>query len=102
VGLKAAASYTKADDVLGAVPLVFDLTTRTRRRIRENLAWAFCYNAVALPLAVAGLLNPLFAALAMTVSSLLVVANSVRSLGDGESVSTERDVTVPATPAAGD
>ncbi|MBX0302175.1 heavy metal translocating P-type ATPase [Haloarcula salinisoli] len=87
---------------LGAVPRVFELTTRTRRRIRENLAWAFCYNAVALPLALLGLLNPLFAALAMTASSLLVVANSARSLGDGESISTEEGVSGPAVPATGD
>ena len=78
-----AADAVVTTDNLGAVPRVFDLTTRTRRRIRENLAWAFCYNAVALPLALAGLLNPLFAALAMTASSLLVVANSARSLEGG-------------------
>ncbi|WP_324663372.1 heavy metal translocating P-type ATPase [Haloarcula sediminis] len=97
-----AADAVVTTDDLGAVPRVFDLTRRTRRRIRQNLAWAFCYNAVALPLALAGLLNPLFAALAMTVSSLLVVANSARSLGDGDAVTTEQGATAPATPAAGD
>ncbi|MFC6756289.1 heavy metal translocating P-type ATPase [Halomicroarcula sp. GCM10025894] len=97
-----AADAVVTTDDLAAVPRVFDLTTRTRRRIRENLAWAFCYNAVALPLALAGLLNPLFAALAMTASSLLVVANSARSLGGGDAVSTDSDVTAPATPATGD
>lgn len=50
------------------------------RRIRGNLAWAFGYNAVAIPLAAFGVLNPLFAAVAMGTSSLLVVANSARSL----------------------
>ena len=97
-----AADAVVTTDDLGAVPRVFDLTRRTRGRIRQNLAWAFCYNAVALPLALAGLLNPLFAALAMTVSSLLVVANSARSLGDGDAVATEQGATAPATPAAGD
>ena len=97
-----AADAVVTTDDLGAVPRVFDLTTRTRRRIRQNLAWAFCYNAVALPLALVGLLNPLFAAVAMTVSSLLVVANSARSLGAGDTVPTEQDITAPATPATAD
>ncbi|MFC7229538.1 heavy metal translocating P-type ATPase [Salinirubellus salinus] len=69
---------------LGTVPSVFELTRAARRRVRENLAWAFVYNAVAVPLAVLGLINPLFAAVAMAASSLLVVANSARSMGDGE------------------
>jgi Cu2+-exporting ATPase len=60
---------------------VLALATATHGRIRTNLGWAFCYNAVAVPLAATGLLNPLFAALAMGASSLLVVANSSRSLG---------------------
>ncbi|MFB6166254.1 MAG: heavy metal translocating P-type ATPase [Haloarculaceae archaeon] len=63
-----------------AVPAVLSIATATRRRVRENLAWAFCYNAVAIPLALAGVLNPLLAALAMAASSLLVVANSVRAV----------------------
>ena len=53
----------------------------SRRRIRQNLGWALLYNAVAIPLAVSGLLNPLFAALAMSASSLLVVWNSSRPIG---------------------
>jgi Cu2+-exporting ATPase len=75
----AADAVITADD-LSAVPGIFDVTGATRRRIRENLGWAFLYNAVAIPLAVAGALNPLFAALAMSASSLLVVANSSRSM----------------------
>ncbi|WP_158853711.1 cation-translocating P-type ATPase [Halorhabdus sp. CUG00001] len=67
-------------DDLSLVPDVFRLLTAARRRIRQNLGWAFLYNAVALPVAVAGLLNPLVAAVAMATSSLLVVANSARSL----------------------
>jgi len=96
-----AADAVVTTDELSAVPRVFDLTTRTRRRIRENLAWAFCYNAVALPLALLGLLNPLFAALAMTASSLLVVGNSARSLGDS-AVAAEREAAVPSGPATAD
>jgi Cu2+-exporting ATPase len=73
-----AADAIVLDGELRNVPAVFDVATRTNRRIKQNIAWAFCYNAVAIPLAVTGLLNPLFAAVAMATSSLLVVANSAR------------------------
>ncbi len=63
---------------LDRVPLVFETASRTNRRIRENLAWAFLYNGIAIPLALTGYLNPLFAAVAMATSSLFVVANSAR------------------------
>ena len=55
-----------------------DLIHTIRRRVRQNLGWALMYNAIAIPLALSGLLNPLFAALAMSSSSLLVVWNSAR------------------------
>ncbi|WP_336035976.1 heavy metal translocating P-type ATPase [Halobacterium yunchengense] len=79
-----AADAVVTTDDLTAVPEVFDLTRAANARIRQNLAWAFCYNAVAVPLAVTGLLNPLFAAVAMAASSLLVVANSTRDLLDAD------------------
>ena len=75
-----AADAVVTDGRLDAVPVLFDVATATRRRVRENLTWAFGYNAVAIPLAATGLLNPLFAALAMGTSSALVVLNSARSL----------------------
>ncbi|EMA03484.1 heavy metal translocating P-type ATPase [Haloferax mediterranei ATCC 33500] len=65
---------------IDAVPEVFSLSAGVNRRIRGNLTWAFGYNAVAIPLAALGVLNPLFAAIAMGTSSLLVVVNSARSL----------------------
>jgi len=77
-----AADVAIVDDDLASVETVFDLSRSAGRRVKGNIAWAFCYNAIAVPLAVAGLLNPLFAALAMGTSSLLVVANSSRSLLD--------------------
>jgi len=89
-----AADAVVTTDDLTALPRVFELTAATNGRIRQNLGWAFLYNAVAVPLAVAGALNPLFAAAAMAASSLLVVGNSARSLldWDGEdAASTEVD-----------
>jgi Cu2+-exporting ATPase len=68
------------DDDLSLVPDALALAHATRRRIRQNLGWAFAYNAVAIPLAIFGWLNPLAAALAMAASSLLVVGNSARPL----------------------
>ncbi|RZV12386.1 Cu2+-exporting ATPase [Natrinema hispanicum] len=75
-----AADAVIVGDDLGAVSETFDIATSTHRRIRQNLGWAFAYNAVAIPLAVLGLLNPLFAAVAMAASSALVVLNSSRSM----------------------
>jgi Cu2+-exporting ATPase len=72
------ADVVVTSEQLPAVERVFDLAAGTRRRIRQNVAWALCYNAVAVPLAVTGLINPLFAALAMATSSILVVTNSRR------------------------
>jgi len=63
---------------LAAVPQAIELSRATLRTIRGNLFWAFAYNSAAIPLAVAGLVTPVLAALAMALSSLAVVANSLR------------------------
>jgi len=66
---------------LSAVDRALETLAATRRRVRENLAWAFLYNAVAVPAAVLGVITPLIAAVAMAASSLLVVGNTTRPLG---------------------
>jgi P-type E1-E2 ATPase len=63
---------------LTLIPWFIALSRRTRRVILENLGWAFAYNLVAVPLAALGLIQPVIAAVAMAVSSLLVVGNSLR------------------------
>jgi Cu2+-exporting ATPase len=78
-----AADAVVTTDDLRTLPAVFELPAAARRRIRENLGWAFLYNAVAVPAAALGLLSPVLAAGAMAASSLLVVANSARDLRDG-------------------
>jgi heavy metal translocating P-type ATPase len=63
---------------LRVVPEAIQLARAARATIRRNLAWAFGYNVAAVPLAALGFLNPLIAAAAMTMSSVLVVASSLR------------------------
>jgi len=74
-----AADATVLSDGLDAVVDAFEVGAETRSRVRQNLAWAFGYNALALPLAALGLVNPLVASLAMAASSVIVVLNAARS-----------------------
>ena len=81
---------TGADIAMSAAPVVlvsgslakveeaFRLGARTRRVVRQNLFWAFFYNIAGISLAIAGVLTPIFAAAAMLLSSISVVANSMR------------------------
>lgn len=66
-----------ADD-LRRFPWAVELARLTNRIVKQNLFWAFSYNCVGIALAATGQLNPVWAALAMAVSSLLVVVNSLR------------------------
>lgn len=73
-----AADITLVREDMAAVVAAVLLTRRTLTTIRANLVWAFGYNVVTVPLAATGWLNPMFAALAMSASSVLVVGNSLR------------------------
>ncbi|GAB3668368.1 heavy metal translocating P-type ATPase [Halopiger thermotolerans] len=80
-----AADVVVRDDDLESIPAVFAVSRATRRRIRQNLAWAAGYNLAAIPLAMAGAINPLIAAAMMGASSLIVVCNSGRGSVRGRS-----------------
>jgi Cu+-exporting ATPase len=73
-----ASDLTLVSGDLGRAPVAIRLARRTLRTIKGNLFWAFAYNAAAIPVAVAGLLNPMLAGLAMAASSVFVVTNSLR------------------------
>ena len=73
-----ASDLTLVSGDLRAAADAIRLARRTLRTIKGNLFWAFAYNVAAIPLAVAGLLNPIVAAAAMAASSLFVVGNSLR------------------------
>lgn len=73
-----AADVVLMRDDLRVVPWLFDLSKTAMRRVKENLGWAFIYNIIGVGLAMAGLMQPVFAALAMVMSSVFVTANAMR------------------------
>jgi heavy metal translocating P-type ATPase len=79
-----AADVVSHDARLDSLPSALALARAALRRIRENLVLAIAYNAVAVPLAIAGILGPFSAALAMSASSLLVTGNALRLRREGK------------------
>ena len=73
-----AADFILTGESLDSVIRTMEIAGATRQVIHQNFTWAIVYNVLALPLAIAGVLQPWMAALGMSLSSLLVVANSAR------------------------
>jgi Cu2+-exporting ATPase len=73
-----AADFVFLRDSLLAVPIAVEISRKAGRLIRENLAIAIAYNATAVPIAILGHVTPLVAAIAMSLSSLLVIGNALR------------------------
>ena len=66
------------DEKIESIYEAFTLSKRTFRAVKENLGFSLLYNVIAVPLAILGFVNPLVAALSMSLSSLIVVGNSMR------------------------
>jgi Cu2+-exporting ATPase len=94
-------AMSRADAVLlredlRVLPEALALAHRTRRILHQNLGWAVAYNAIALPLAALAWVTPLWAAVGMSASSLVVVANALR-LGPRRRAATPARAPAPAT-----
>ena len=77
---KSSADVILLDNSLEKISVVFAIAKRCRAKIIQNMGWALGYNLLVLPLAVTGFLSPWMAVVGMSLSSLIVVANSIRLL----------------------
>jgi Cu2+-exporting ATPase len=77
---KSSADVIILDNSLHKLELIFNIASRCRSKIIQNIAWAIGYNLLVLPLAVMGLLAPWMAVVGMSLSSLIVIVNSIRLL----------------------
>jgi Cu2+-exporting ATPase len=76
---QARADFIVVNSRLTDVQFALAVAHRARRIVRQNLAWAFCYNVVIIPLAAFGFVSPALAAAGMAASSLAVIANALRA-----------------------
>jgi P-type Cu+ transporter len=95
----AAADVNLLGGSLSSVADALGLARRTYRIIQQNLFWAFVYNVVMIPLAVLGVLNPMWAAAAMAASSVTVVLNALRLRRFGRKTGAAPDVVTRETVA---
>ncbi len=75
---RTAADILLMRDDLKVIPWLFDLSREAMKRVKQNLGWAFVYNIIGVGLAMAGLLQPVFAAFAMVASSIFVTTNAMK------------------------
>lgn len=77
---KSSADVVLLDNSLDKINVVFNIAKRCKNKIKQNIGWAIGYNILVLPLAVSGILTPWMAVIGMSLSSLIVVINSIRLL----------------------
>ena len=93
----ASADLILVGDSLRALPAAFDLARRAKRIIRQNLRWSAAYNLTAMPLAALGWVPPWLAAIGMSLSSIVVVLNSLRLMRDVRDPPCAPTLSPPAT-----